>query len=66
MSWEIIEGDCRTVLAALPERSVHTCVTSPPYFGLRSYLPDGVRVRSGLSAEQMAYVESELAKAGLL
>jgi len=62
----IITGDCRTVLAALPERSVHTCVTSPPYFGLRSYLPDGVRVRSGLSAEQMAYVESELAKAGLL
>ncbi|MDZ4250335.1 MAG: DNA methyltransferase [Candidatus Nanopelagicales bacterium] len=33
----IVDGDCRTVLAGLPERSVHCVVTSPPYFGLRSY-----------------------------
>ena len=25
----------------LPEKSVQCCVTSPPYFYLRSYLPDG-------------------------
>jgi hypothetical protein len=31
-------GDARTVLATLPEKSAQTCVTSPPYFGLRSYL----------------------------
>jgi DNA modification methylase len=37
MSWEILEGDCREVLASLPERSVQTVVTSPPYFGLRDY-----------------------------
>jgi DNA modification methylase len=37
----ILEGDCRTVLAGLPERSVQTCVTSPPYFGLRDYGTDG-------------------------
>jgi DNA modification methylase len=30
-------GDCREVLAALPEQSIHTCVTSPPYWGLRDY-----------------------------
>ncbi|QCP87170.1 site-specific DNA-methyltransferase [Cereibacter sphaeroides] len=24
----------------MPDCNVHTCVTSPPYFGLRSYLPD--------------------------
>jgi len=35
--WRILEGDCRDVLATLPECSVHTCVTSPPYFGLRDY-----------------------------
>lgn len=29
------------VLPQLPEKSVHTVVTSPPYFALRSYLPDG-------------------------
>lgn len=30
-------GDNRKILRALPEKSVHTCVTSPPYFGLRDY-----------------------------
>lgn len=35
----IIQGDCRDVLPTLPERSVHCVVTSPPYWGLRSYLP---------------------------
>ncbi len=37
MTWQILEGDCRDVLATLPAASVHTCVTSPPYFGLRDY-----------------------------
>lgn len=32
-------GDCRETLKTLPEKSVHCCITSPPYFGLRSYLP---------------------------
>jgi DNA modification methylase len=41
MNWEILEGDCREVLASLPERSVQTCVTSPPYFGLRDYGAEG-------------------------
>jgi len=30
-------GDCRTVLATLPAESVQTCITSPPYMGLRDY-----------------------------
>lgn len=30
-------GDARDCLAALPERSVHCVVTSPPYFSLRQY-----------------------------
>lgn len=37
MSVKIITGDCRAVLANLPDQSVHCCVTSPPYFGLRDY-----------------------------
>lgn len=40
MSTRIITGDCRDVLKTLDDQSVHCCVTSPPYFGLRSYLPD--------------------------
>lgn len=35
----LLHGDCREVLRTLPDASVHCCVTSPPYFGLRSYLP---------------------------
>lgn len=37
----ILHGDCRAVLKTLPENSVHMCCTSPPYWGLRSYLPEG-------------------------
>jgi len=33
----ILIGDCREQLATLPDRSVHCCVTSPPYWGLRDY-----------------------------
>ncbi len=32
-------GDVLAVCASLPARSVHTIVTSPPYWSLRSYLP---------------------------
>jgi len=41
MSVTVISGDCREVLAALPEQSVQCCVTSPPYFGLRDYGVEG-------------------------
>jgi DNA modification methylase len=40
MSIRLLHGDCRQVLDSLPEASVQCCVTSPPYWGLRSYLPD--------------------------
>ncbi len=33
----IYHGDCLDVLAALPEGIAQTCVTSPPYWGLRDY-----------------------------
>lgn len=38
---QIIVGDCRQVLATLEAGSVHCCVTSPPYWGLRDYGVDG-------------------------
>lgn len=40
-NYDILIGDCRESLRSLPEKSVHTCVTSPPYFGLRDYGHDG-------------------------
>ena len=41
MAVEIVVGDCIQSLRAMPAQSVHTCVTSPPYFGLRDYGHDG-------------------------
>lgn len=41
MTVRILNGDCREVLKGLPDESVHCCVTSPPYFGLRDYGVDG-------------------------
>lgn len=38
---KLLQGDCREVLATMEAESVQTCVTSPPYYGLRAYLPDG-------------------------
>ncbi len=34
-------GDALTALQSLPDASINCCVTSPPYFGLRSYGVDG-------------------------
>ena len=34
---KILVGDCRETLNQLPDQCVQTCITSPPYFGLRDY-----------------------------
>jgi DNA modification methylase len=33
----ILTGDCIAAMKTLEEKTVQTCVTSPPYFGLRDY-----------------------------
>ena len=33
----VMEGDALTRLRELPDESVHCCVTSPPYWGLRDF-----------------------------
>lgn len=38
---QILIGDCRGQMQSLADGSVQTCVTSPPYFGLRDYGMDG-------------------------
>jgi DNA modification methylase len=49
----IIPGDCIAGLRTLPDASVHCCVTSPPYWGLRDYDHDG---QIGLEVTPEAYV----------
>lgn len=41
MSYRIIHADVLDGLRELPAESVHMVVTSPPYWALRSYLPEG-------------------------
>jgi DNA modification methylase len=50
----IIQGDCIEGLRTLPDASVHCCVTSPPYWGLRDYGHDG---QIGLEPTPQAYVQ---------
>ena len=47
-------GDCIESMRTMPDASVHTCVTSPPYFGLRDYGHDG---QIGLEQTPDEYVE---------
>src|SRR5262245_53921292 len=55
MNWRILHGDVRERLAELPAASVQTCVTSPPYFGLRDY---GHAGQIGLEPTPDAYVSA--------
>ncbi len=54
----IITGDCRATLAAMEPESVHCCVTSPPYFGLRDY---GHAEQMGLEATPDEFVAGMVA-----
>ncbi len=42
----ILIGDVIEQLKNIPDQVVNTCVTSPPYWGLRSYLPDRVILKN--------------------
>ncbi len=55
MTVQLIQGDCLDKLKKLESGIVQTCVTSPPYFGLRDYGVDG---QIGLEPTPEAYVES--------
>jgi DNA modification methylase len=57
-SWRIIEGDCREVLATLPDESVQCCITSPPYLGQRDY---GIDAQIGLEQTLEEYVAAIVA-----
>ena len=47
-------GDALSQLRSLPDESVRCCITSPPYWNLRDYGPDG---QIGLESTPEAYVE---------
>lgn len=55
MTWSVLQGNVFDVLPTLESGSVHCCVTSPPYWGLRDY---GVDAQLGLEKTPEEYVEN--------
>lgn len=41
----IINGNSLEILKSLPDNSIDCCVTSPPYYALRSYAPNLLRLK---------------------
>jgi DNA modification methylase len=54
-TYTLLQGHCLDVLKTLPEESVQTCITSPPYFGLRDY---GCGGQIGLESTPEQFVQS--------
>lgn len=54
----ILHGDALTRLKELPDNSVHCCVTSPPYWGLRDY---GVIGQLGMEKTPEEYISNMVA-----
>lgn len=52
---ELLQGDVIDVLRTLPERSVQCVITSPPYYGLRSY--GGGSAEIGSEETPACYIE---------
>lgn len=52
--WDIHTGDWIQRLQEMPKESVHCCVTSVPYYGLRNY---GVEGQLGLEATPQEWIE---------
>ena len=53
--YRLIKGHALDVLRSLPDKTIQTCVTSPPYFGLRDYGCDG---QIGLESTPDEFVKS--------
>lgn len=63
---DVLTGDCVESMKSLPDESIQTCITSPPYFGLRQYLFDkAVILRNNITEEEKEYVEQELKRLGI-
>lgn len=51
---KIINGECLEELKKLEEGSIHCCITSPPYYGLRNYANER---QIGVEASPYAYID---------
>ncbi|UQT02560.1 site-specific DNA-methyltransferase [Serratia phage vB_SmaM-ChibiTotoro] len=57
-SYKVISGDCIKSMGEMPDQSVNTVVTSPPYYGLRDY---GINGQIGLENSHDEYIKKMVA-----
>lgn len=53
---DVLIGNCLDTLKALPDESIHCCITSPPYYGLRDY--GGEDEQIGLEETPEQFIEN--------
>ena len=56
MKIKILQGDCIQSLKKLEDESINTCITSPPYWGLRDY--NGEEKQLGIEETPEEFVEN--------
>jgi len=61
----LIHGNSLEVLKQLEDESIDMVMTSPPYWALRCYLPNEVKMKDNLTPEEKEYVEKELTLLGI-
>lgn len=65
MTATILQGDVLEVLRTLPSDHFGCVITSPPYWGLRSYDETAFRIDPNLQPEKLAWLISELERRGI-
>ena len=55
MGVKILRGNALDKLKYIPEQSIHTCITSPPYFNLRNY---GHKDQLGLESNSEEFIQN--------
>lgn len=61
-------GDAKKILendTIFPDESIDMAITSPPYWALRRYLKNTVKLRDSLTEEEKIFVFGELEKLGI-
>jgi len=56
--WHVETCHCLEGLRSIPEKMVQCVVTSPPYWGLRSYFPGAVVLKSDAPRSVLEELES--------
>lgn len=65
MTATILQGDVLSTLRTLPPNHFGCVITSPPYWGLRSYDETALRIDPTLPGETRAWLLAELERRGI-